>query len=192
MNLINISKSYDDKIILKNVNLSFCDNEIVAITGKSGVGKTTLLNIIAGLTSYDGKIENGGSVAYMMQDDVFVENLSVLDNLRLFTRKTKSQVLEMLSALGLEKFAGEFPSTLSGGMQRRISFLRALHFDADILLLDEPFKSLDESTKRDCVAYLKADLQKKPRLCIIVSHDVNELATLSPRIVQFFWGGGKN
>ncbi len=184
MKLRNICKRYDNKIVLQNVNLSFDDNEIVAVVGQSGVGKTTLLNIIAGLTTYEGEIVDCGSVSYMLQDDVFVDNLSVLDNLRLFTRKTKEEVLSFLSDLKLDGVANELPANLSGGMQRRISFLRALHFDAKILLLDEPFKSLDAATSAECVAYLKVFLQNNPRLCIIVSHNLDELAPLAPRILQ--------
>lgn len=184
MKLIDICKRYDNKTILQNVNLRFDDNEIVAIVGQSGVGKTTLLNIIAGLTPYEGEIVDCGSVSYMMQDDVFVDNLSVLDNLRLFTRKNKDEVLSFLSALKLESVANEPPANLSGGMQRRVSFLRALHFDAQVLLLDEPFQSLDVATSAECVAYLKAFLQNNPRLCIIVSHNLDELAPLAPRVIQ--------
>lgn len=184
MELKNICKSYDNKAVLQNVNLHFADNEIVAIVGQSGVGKTTLLNIIAGLTTYEGKIANCDSVSYMMQDDVFLDNLSVLDNLRLFTRKTKKEVLSFLGALKLDSVANDLPANLSGGMQRRISFLRALHFDAQVLLFDEPFKSLDAVTSAECVAYLKEFLQNNPRLCLIVSHNLSELAPLSPRVLR--------
>ena len=184
MKLINISKNYGDKKVLQNINLSFDKNECVAIVGQSGIGKTTLLNIIAGLVSYQGEIYGNERISYMMQEDVFIENLSVLDNLRLFTKKSKNNILEFLSALNLQNIANEFPDKLSGGMRRRISFLRALHFDADILLLDEPFKSLDMETKAQCVKYLKSFLQTNPRLCIVVTHDPIELAPLHPRIVN--------
>ena len=184
MELRNVCKSYDNKTVLQNVNLQFDDNEIVAVVGQSGVGKTTLLNIIAGLTPYEGEIKGCDSISYMMQDDVFVENLSVLDNLRLFTHKTKEEVLSFLAVLKLDSVANELPKKLSGGMQRRISFLRALHFDAKVLLLDEPFKSLDVATQMECVAYLKTFLQNNPRLCIIVSHNLDELAPLAPRVLH--------
>lgn len=185
MQLINVSKKFGDKIIFDKLNLEFDANECVAITGRSGIGKTTFLNVIAGVTSFEGEIMARGKVAYMLQEDVFIENLSVADNLKLFTKKARAEVLKMLSDLGMREVADLLPCELSGGMQRRVSFLRALYFDADILLLDEPFKSLDEQTSALCVRYLSQFLQQNKRLVIIVTHNISELKILNARVLDF-------
>lgn len=184
MELKNICKSFGSKTIFDNLNIDFADNTCTVIIGRSGIGKTTLLNIIAGATPFCGEICGRGKVAYMLQEDVFVNNLSVADNLRLFTRKQPHEMLAMLGALGLGEVAQMSPSELSGGMQRRLSLLRALHYDADVLLLDEPFKSLDGETKTLCVNYLINFLRNNERLTIIVSHDPSELRGLLAHVVN--------
>lgn len=180
--------------VLKNVSLTVDTGQFVCILGPSGSGKTTLLRVISGLDrDYSGHVALPGGagggrpkLAYVFQEPVLLPWRTVLQNLHLvMTPKEISRGLaeQLLDAVGLGDVKHAFPGTLSLGMSRRVSLARAFAVEPDILLMDEPFVSLDEATAdglRDLLAKLLAD---KPATVLFVTHDSREAIRLGQRIV---------
>ncbi|MCQ2518199.1 MAG: ATP-binding cassette domain-containing protein [Lachnospiraceae bacterium] len=145
MKITNLTVSYDGMPVIDRLNLEIGDG-ITCIMGESGLGKTTLLHTIAGLIKPDsGEIE-GAPVrpAVMFQEDRLLPWFSALKNLETVCSDT-GRALEMLRAVELEEASDKLPDELSGGMKRRVALARTLLFDSDMLILDEPFKGLDEA-----------------------------------------------
>ena len=183
--LSNISKRFGEKEVLCNVSLTL-DRGITCLMGSSGAGKTTLLRILTGLEKPDGgEIENiPPRIAVMFQEDRLSETLTVRSNLRLALGKRygKEKAEQMLASLLLPDVMDERVSALSGGMKRRVSLARALLFDAELLILDEPFKGLDEETKRSVMDVIRDHCKGKTAL--IVTHDESEARYLGARIIR--------
>lgn len=145
MKITNLTVSYDGMPVIDRLNLEIGDG-ITCIMGESGLGKTTLLHTIAGLIKPDsGEIE-GAPVrpAVMFQEDRLLPWFSALKNLETVCFDT-GRALEMLRAVELEEASDKLPDELSGGMKRRVALARTLLFDSDMIILDEPFKGLDEA-----------------------------------------------
>ncbi len=172
-----VSKSFNDNIILENFSYSFPQNGIYILMGKSGIGKTTLLRLIAGLDEdYNGEIVGGGfeNISMMFQEYRLFPNLTVLDNALVSVNEPKEDDIklakELLNRLYLNDDAfTKLPSELSGGMKQRIAFVRAVIKSSPILLLDEPTKELDQEIIDEMVKII--DEEAKKRLVILVSHD---------------------
>ncbi len=181
-------------LVLSNLTLDIKKNEFVSIFGPSGCGKTTLLNIISGLDkNFDGslKINNNESnskknISYMFQSPRLFPWLTAIDNIKFPIKKNKNCnkiANNLIKNVGLEKFKDHFPSKLSGGMQRRISLARAFSNDPDILLLDEPFISIDKKTANQLKKLLINLWKKNKPIIIFVTHDINEAIELADRII---------
>ena len=172
MKLQNVVKNFSDKKILDGFSYSFPKKGVFFIDGESGIGKTTLLNIIAGLEKVDSGSVELNRVAYLFQEDRLLEWVSVLENVICVTKKTQEdnkRCVDLLTRLGLEKEIHNMPSSLSGGMRRRVAIARTLMFNADTVLLDEPFKGLDQKTLENTIDVIKEFTKEK--LVIIVSHE---------------------
>jgi ABC-type lipoprotein export system ATPase subunit len=180
---VSITKSYADQVVLKNFSFSFPDHGFILLYGESGCGKTTLLNVLAGLIPFDnGKIilnnnvythqvdrEQAGSlIGYITQDSYFVDYLNVFDNLRL-SSTSDEDIIYFLSVFGLDGQKDNFPKQLSGGERQRLAIIRALLDQKEILLLDEPTASLDAQNKQSVFNALS--LLKDTKLIICSSHD---------------------
>ena len=178
----NFSKKYGEKVVYDNFNLDIEENKILVILGESGSGKTTLLNAMANLTDYDGEILGvNPPVSMVFQKDYLVPNLTVEQNLKLVCKN--KDVLKALKSVGMEDSAKSYPKSLSAGMSRRISILRALIFDSALLLMDEPTNSLDIALKNKIYDILKNLKDEYKKTVIVVTHDIDEALSLAERVV---------
>ena len=185
--LIDISKSYGDKTVFESFNASFRESKITAVLGESGSGKTTLLNILAGLTDYSGEIKNAPKrVAFVFQRDRLVKNLTVKQNIELVTKT--ADVSAALDDFGLDGCENKYPEELSAGMARRVAILRAMLFDSDTVLMDEPFVNLDVALKYRLIEKIKAKCKAENKTVIFVTHDIKEAVTFADEIVVLSHG----
>lgn len=180
---IRISKSYGEKEVLKKLRLEVADGEIVALLGGSGAGKTTLLNILAGLTDYVGEIENmPQSVGYIFQEPRLLPNLTVRENLA-YAGGRYENIDEILQKIGLFEHRDKRPLSLSGGEKQRVAIARAFLSDAPLILLDEPFSSLDAAWKLRLAETFATLWRERKKTAILVTHDVEEVWLLAHRAV---------
>ncbi len=176
-----LSKSFGEKKALENFSYTFKSGKITCIEGASGCGKTTLLKIIAGLMPADsGSIEGvPEKISFVFQEDRLCEDFSAVSNIKLACGKSvkKETALHHLGELDLLHEANKAVKDLSGGMKRRVAIARAVCYDADLVILDEPFKGLDEQLKKNVMDYVLKYTFKKT--VIIVTHDQDEIAYLA-------------
>ncbi|MFQ7747062.1 MAG: ATP-binding cassette domain-containing protein [Eubacteriales bacterium] len=169
-----LDKSFGEKQIFRDFSCSFPEGETTCIMGPSGCGKTTLLNLLLGLEQPDSGSVSG--MAGKKRSMVFQENRLVEEWSRQPSSGepavTRKEAEEMLRALGLSDSLHQPVRTLSGGMRRRVSILRALAAEYDILFADEPFKGLDEKTKSQVISYFQEKTRGKTVL--LVTHDREE------------------
>lgn len=192
----NLSYSFGDNHILKDINIYVKENEVVAIVGSSGVGKSTLFNLIAGVLkkqsgeiTIDGSDDYIGKVAYMLQKDLLFEHKTIINNVILpliIAKIDKKVALEegrkILKQFNLEKYADKYPKQLSGGMRQRVALIRTYMFKRNIFLLDEAFSALDAITKKELHKWY-LNLKKEFNLTtLLITHDIEEAIFLSDRI----------
>lgn len=203
----NVSVQFEDKKIIEDISVKLHENELVCILGLSGVGKTTLFNVIAGLISpSEGTVEmNGtditgksGNISYMLQKDLLLPFKTVIDNvsLPLVIKGEKKKVArekaeKYFTQFGLEGTEKKYPNQLSGGMRQRAALLRTYLFSNETALLDEPFSALDAITKhRMHLWYL--DIMKQIKMStLFITHDIDEAIILSDRIYILSGSPGK-
>ncbi len=179
--LSNISKGFKNIRVFNNLNLEIPGNQITCILGSSGIGKTTLLNILLGLLKVDsGQIEGleGKNIVAVFQEDRLVENLSAIKNVQLVcrTKINKNKIIDDFAKVELAGFEDKSVSELSGGMKRRVAIIRAVFADSDIVVMDEPFKGLDGELKSKMIEYIKENT--KGKTVIIVTHSIEEVKEL--------------
>ncbi len=194
----NVSKSFEQEKIIENISLELHEGEIVSLLGVSGGGKTTLFNIIAGLSQPDtGSVVlddtditgKPGNISYMLQKDLLLPYRTIIDNvaLPLIIRGEKKNAAREKAASYFEEFGlggteQKYPSQLSGGMKQRAALLRTYLFSEKVALLDEPFSALDMLTK-SAVHEWYLDVMEKIRLStLFITHDIDEAILLSDRI----------
>ena len=196
LDIKNLSYSFGNNPILKDINIHVNENEMVAIVGSSGVGKSTLFNLIAGvLKKQTGEITINGSddyigkVAYMLQKDLLFEHKTIINNVILpliIAKVNKKKALEegnkILKQFNLDKYANKYPQQLSGGMRQRVALIRTYMFKRKIFLLDEAFSALDAITKKELHKWY-LDLKKEFNLTtLLITHDIEEAVFLGDRI----------
>lgn len=174
--------------LYNNFSAEFQTGKVHVILGASGSGKTTLLNVVANLCDYKGIVECGVT-SYVFQDARLIENITVRQNLDLVLRgvekdksKRKAQVDEYLRLAEIDKYADVYPDKLSGGEQQRSALARAFVYPSEVLLMDEPFNSLDYGVKARITKQLLALLERSPRTTLFVTHDADEALTLADEI----------
>ena len=170
--------------MLSDFSLSLASGEHAALLGPSGIGKSTLLRLIAGLEQPDsGRIHSEFCrVGYVFQEDRLLPWLTAEDNLTVVTGCTRETAGELLDALELGGEYRAYPDTLSGGMRQRVSIARALAFSPDLLLLDEPFKGLDEALRARVAELIR---KRHDGTLLLVTHDRRECDLLDcQRIIE--------
>lgn len=182
----NLSKSFGDKKVFDDYSVTIKSGKTTCIMGASGTGKTTLIRIIAGLIKKDGgTIQNvPEKISVVFQEDRLCEDFSVLSNIKFILSKDfdEKKITSHLRELGLNEYSNRPVRELSGGMKRRVAILRAICYGADLILLDEPFKGLDDDLKSTVVNYVKNNTKNKTVICI--THDIREAKMLDSEIIE--------
>ncbi len=193
-----LKKIYHEKnnetLALDDISFNIKDKEYISIVGPSGCGKSTILGIVANIvTKSNGDIifkNNNPKIGYMLQQDALLEWKTVLENCLLgleITKKlnktSKENVLSLLKKYGLKDFINSYPNSLSGGMRQRVALIRTLAINPDILLLDEPFSSLDYQTRLNLSNDLYNIIKNEHKTAIMVTHDIAEAISMSDRII---------
>ncbi len=184
--LIHISKRFDDHVLFEDLNLSFIDGEINCLMGASGSGKTTLLQLLMGLVKPDnGELRgiSGKKIAAVFQEDRLIEHFDAMRNIKLVCDKQMSEqrIEQELKLVGIEDYAKKTVNHFSGGMRRRVAIVRAILANSDILLLDEPFKGLDELLKNQVMEYVQ--LRTAGKTVILVTHDQKDAQRLQAPMI---------
>ena len=183
-------KLFNKKVILNNVNLEIKDAEFISIIGPSGCGKTTILRIASLLdTSFKGDISykqqnHIDNLGFIFQDARLLPWLSGKENIMLVSKnKDEKKVEELLREVGLGDYINSFIKELSGGMKRRVSIVRAFINNPEVLLLDEPFISLDYPTAQNLRQLVLKFYEQYSPTVLFVTHDLHEALLLSHKIV---------
>lgn len=174
----NLTVRYGKNTVLKNFSAEFPNGKVTAISGRSGCGKTTLLSAMAGLLRPSHGILDGfGTCSVLFQEDRLLPFLTAAKNLTVTTGCTEAEANAALQQVGFHaEDNGKIASELSGGMARRVAIVRAILAKSDTLILDEPFKGLDDTTRADVLRFVNAN--RHGRTTIVVTHDPRDAEDL--------------
>lgn len=181
-----IQKKFNDVLVLDDFSMEVKEKEVICIIGPSGCGKSTLLNIISGIIKPEkGKIENNSSkISYVFQEDRLLPWKNVYDNIKIVNKNSlKEECTSLIKKVGLAGFEKYYPSQLSGGMRQRCSIARAFNYKSDLLLMDEPLKSLDYNLRINMINYLLNLWESSNKAIIFVTHEIDEALLLGDKIL---------
>ncbi len=201
LEISNLGKTFGDLHALQAINLAVGRGEFIGVVGPSGCGKTTFLRIVAGLepassgeVALDGRVVRtpGGDRGFVFQSDSLLPWRTVFAN-AIIGREVAGRVgpaerqrtMELLKLVGLEEFEDYHPRQLSGGMRQRVNLARALAIDPEILLMDEPFSSLDAQTREIMQTELMRIWEEGRKTVLFVTHQIDEAVFLSDRVLVF-------
>lgn len=187
MNIIinNLCKSYENKMVLDHFSYTFKEGRTTCIMGKSGIGKTTLLSILMGLTKADDGTVSGmehRKISAVFQENRLFENLDAVTNIRIVTARPENEIAHFLEQMELTDIKGKPVSEYSGGMKRRVAIARALLAEYEILIMDEPLQGLDAETKEKTATLIKE--QTAGKTVLFVTHEEKEAEFFSAECVK--------
>jgi len=194
-----------DFVAVDHLSFAIAEGEIVAVLGKTGCGKSTMFNIVAGLTeASSGEVSVlghhpfrdfdffRGKIGIVFQNDRLMPWRSALDNvllglqiLNIEPKQAEETARRWLERLGLSGHVDDYPHALSGGMRQRVSIARAFAVDPEILLCDEPFSALDEMTARDLRAEFVRLVRQSHKTAVFITHQINEAMEIGDRLMLF-------
>lgn len=198
----NLIKKFDDRVVINDISFKVADGEVLAIVGFSGSGKSTVLKLISGLIPFDnGEIlTSEGDIAMVFQYSALFDSLNVFDNISFALRERKDLrkkysekdlkeiVSQKLELVGLQGIENKFPSELSGGMQKRVSFARAIVTKPNTILYDEPTAGLDPMSStliEDYIVQLKREINAAS---IVVTHQMSTITRTADRVIMLYDG----
>ena len=198
----NLIKSFEDKVVINDISFKVNDGEVLAIVGFSGSGKSTVLKLISGLIPYDNGeiITSEGDIAMVFQYSALFDSLNVFENISFALRERKDLrklyteeelheiVAQKLELVGLEGIENKYPSELSGGMQKRVSFARAIVTKPNTILYDEPTAGLDPMSStliEDYIVSLKHEINAAS---IVVTHQMSTITRTADRVIMLYDG----
>ncbi|MGN1153416.1 MAG: ABC transporter ATP-binding protein [Candidatus Gastranaerophilaceae bacterium] len=197
----NLIKTFGEKTIINNISFKVDSGEILAIVGFSGSGKSTVLKLICGLIEKDsGEINTSGDIAMVFQYSALIDSLNVADNISFALRERKELrkkytetqikqiVKEKLALVGLQNVENKFPSELSGGMQKRVSFARAIVTSPNIILYDEPTAGLDPVSSTLIEDYIVRLKEETNAASIVVTHQMSTITRTADKIIMLYNG----
>ncbi|HHZ00431.1 MAG TPA: ABC transporter ATP-binding protein [Tissierellia bacterium] len=191
MKLVHAGKKFDDLVLLKDFNISFEKNKITCLFGPSGVGKTTIANIVAGIVPLDEGLVEGvdnSLFSYVFQEPRLLKWYSVYENMDfvlkdVYKDEKRVKIIDTyLEMVELSQYKNYKIDALSGGMAQRVSLARAFAYPSHILIMDEPFKGFDFKLKNEMIYLFKRMWEKSQRTVIFITHDVEEAIDLSHMI----------
>jgi ABC-type nitrate/sulfonate/bicarbonate transport system ATPase subunit len=187
--LNNIQFSYGKDRIIKGIDLIIQKSEFVSIIGQSGIGKSTLLNIIGGINTdgvLSGEIIRNCKIGYIFQENNLFPWLSVENNLKIGILDTKVGLSydEVINNIGLKNMSHKYPRELSGGQKQRLSFGQTILNMPELILMDEPFSALDSTSRSEFVFYLSKQTKNYNLSVIMVTHSKEEAFLLSDRVFK--------
>jgi NitT/TauT family transport system ATP-binding protein len=186
--LVHAGKKFDDLVLLKDFNISFEKNKITCLFGPSGVGKTTIANIVAGIVPLDEGLVEGvdnSLFSYVFQEPRLLKWYSVYENMDfvlkdVYKDEKRVKIIDTyLEMVELSQYKNYKIDALSGGMAQRVSLARAFAYPSHILIMDEPFKGFDFKLKNEMISLFKRMWEKSQRTVIFITHDVEEAIDLS-------------
>ena len=198
----NLYKGFDGKLVINNVSFTVNDGETLAIVGFSGSGKSTILKLICGLIEKDdGEIKtSGGDIAMVFQYSALFDSLNIFNNIafalkerkefrKKYTQKQLEEIVaEKLKLVGLEGIEKNFPSELSGGMQKRVSFARAIVTEPKIILYDEPTAGLDPISSTLIEDYIVRLKEETNAASVVVTHQMSTIKRTADKVIMLYQG----
>lgn len=187
-----ITKSYDNDLIFSNFSLCIEENKITSILGPSGIGKTTLVNMLCNLTSYESGniiLPSDCKFSYVFQEPRLMEWLTVYQNIdivlkKVYQKETREKVVKKyINMVGLDKYTNSKITSLSGGMKQRVTIARAFAYPSDILIMDEAFKGLDVVLEEELMDKFINLWNKDKRTVINITHSIEQSIQLSDNII---------
>ncbi len=183
----NVSVSYGTRFVYDKLNLKINDNEITAILGENGSGKTTILKALANLIDYSGEIIGvPDKISYVFQEDRLIKNLTVKENIKLVSPNV--DVKSLLKIFNMEDVENRYIKTLSGGKKRKVALIRAFSYKAPLLILDEAFNSVDLKSKTEFIEIFKRKQKEDESSIIFITHDILEAVLFADRIIVMSGG----
>jgi len=194
----NVQKTFNGHPVFNRTSFHIHKNEVVGFLGRSGVGKSTILKMVSGLTRPDsGTIKVSGSrIGYIFQEPRLIPWKTALENISFSLKATgislkdaKQTAIEYMDKVDLRGYEDYYPNQLSGGMRQRVSIGRAFAINPDILLMDEPFSALDLGLKDVMLGIIRDMLSRQPLTLLYVTHDPDEVSRLAMRLLLLLDGG---